>query len=270
MPDGHFPGINVSLTWLFRVRDKCRPRRKGFLRAGPAIDLSGQECSRLNPADDQREPADAAGSVISHIHAQLGHRLRQYYPEVVSIDPGSRLAAVLARLSIALDGAEAGRKIPEAFKDDLIALVPRLRRYAMSLTHDSGEADDLVQFTLLKAWEHREKFQAGTSLVAWLFTILRNGFINGRRKRRYEVADPSGFHAANLTEPAGQDHTVQLHEVQAAIERLEPPHREALMLVAIEGLPYEAAAAVLGCPPGTVKSRVSRARDRLIRELGAI
>lgn len=222
----------------------------------------------VNPADEQREPADASGSVISHVQAQLGERLRQYYSEVVEIEPSSRLGGVLARLSAALDAAEAARQVPGAFKDDLIDMVPRLRRYALSLAFDSSEADDLVQFTLLKAWEHRTRFQAGTSLVAWLFTILRNGFINGRRKLRYEVPDPNGLHAAALTEPAGQDHRMHLQAVQAALDRLEPPHREALMLVAVEGLAYEDAAAVLGCPPGTVKSRVSRARDRLTRALG--
>ena len=84
----------------------------------------------------------------------------------------------------------------DALGERLLVWLPRLRRYAMSLAYDSSEADDLVQLTLLKAWEHRERFQAGTSLVAWLFTILRNGFINGRRKRRYEVPDPNGLHAA--------------------------------------------------------------------------
>jgi RNA polymerase sigma-70 factor (ECF subfamily) len=120
----------------------------------------------VQPADKQREPADASGSMISQVHAQLGDQLRQYYSEVAEIDPGSRLGRVLGRLSAALDAAEAGRQVPGAFKDDLIDMVPRLRRYAMSLAHDSSEADDLVQLTLLKAWEHRERFQPGTSLVA--------------------------------------------------------------------------------------------------------
>jgi RNA polymerase sigma-70 factor (ECF subfamily) len=222
----------------------------------------------VQPANEKRDPADASDPVISYVHAQLGHRLRQYYSEVVAVDVGSRLAAVLDRLSAALDAAEAGGQVPDAFKDDLIALVPRLRRYALSLTFDGAEADDLVQFTLLKAWEHRERYEPGTRLVAWLFTILRNGFINGRRKRRLEIADPDGLHAATVSEPAAQDHALGLKEVQAAIDRLEPAYREALLLVAIDGLPYEAAAAVIGCPAGTVKSRVSRARDRLLRDLG--
>jgi RNA polymerase sigma-70 factor, ECF subfamily len=223
----------------------------------------------VQPADELQDPAATAGSNLSHVHANLGERLRQYYPEVASIDPDSPLGAVMQRLSKALDVADANRAVPHAFKDDLISLVPRLRRYALSLTFDGNEADDLVQFTLLKAWEHRAHFQPGTSLVAWLFTILRNTFINGRRKRSREVADPDGLYASTLSEPARQDHTLNLRDLQAAIDRLEPAHREALMLVAVDGLPYEAAATVIGCPTGTVKSRVSRARDRLVQELDA-
>lgn len=100
--------------------------------------------------------------------------------------------------------ADTRRALPNAFKDDLIGLVPRLRRYALSLTVDGNEADDLVQFTLLKAWEHRGRFEPGTSLVAWLFTILRNGFINGRRKRSREVPDPDGVHAAHPPNHTGR------------------------------------------------------------------
>ncbi|MCJ2089930.1 sigma-70 family RNA polymerase sigma factor [Methylobacterium sp. E-005] len=223
----------------------------------------------MRSAAERRSPATEAGSLHSHVQAQLGERLRQYYPEVAEVDPDSPLGAVLKRLSTALDAADANRPVPCAFRDDLIGLVPRLRRYALSLTFDGNEADDLVQFTLLKAWEHRGRFQPGTSLVAWLFTILRNTFINGRRKRSREVPDPDGTYASLLSEPARQDQTLNLRDLQAAIDRLEPTHREALMLVAVDGLPYEAAASVIGCPTGTVKSRVSRARDRLLHELGA-
>lgn len=223
----------------------------------------------MRPVDELPAGADGTGALHTFVHAELGQRLRQYYPEVAEIDPRSPLGAVLERLSIALDAGDANRHLPGAFKDDLISLVPRLRRYALSLTFDGNEADDLVQFTLLKAWEHRGRFQPGTSLVAWLFTILRNTFINGRRKRSRELPDPDGAYAAVLAEPARQDHALQLRDLQAAISRLDPAHREALVLVAVEGLSYEAAAVVIGCPAGTVKSRVSRARDRLLQDLGA-
>ncbi|MGY2047810.1 sigma-70 family RNA polymerase sigma factor [Methylobacterium sp. JK268] len=194
--------------------------------------------------------------------------LREYYPEVVHLDGESRLGRVVERLCAALDAAEAEHQVPAGFRGDLIGTVPRLRRYALSLTRHAAEADDLVQTTLLKAWEHRARFEPGTNLLAWLFTILRNGFVNGRRKHRLEVADPDGRHATDLAEPAGQDHRLAIRDLQAALDRLEPAFREALLLVAVEGLSYEAAAEVLGCPVGTVKSRVSRARSVMLRDLG--
>lgn len=223
----------------------------------------------MQQAVEEREAASATDDVLTFVNAQLGRRLREYYPQVVDIDPDSRLGRVLARLTEALNVPE-GSSIPAAFKDDLIGMVPRLRRYAMSLTHDAIEADDLVQLTLLKAWESRHRFEMGSNLVAWLFTILRNGHINGRRKYWREVADPDGAHAGTLSEPAAQEHTVDLRDLQQALDRLDAAHREALTLVAVEGLTYEAAAAIIGCPPGTVKSRVSRARDRLSHELGQV
>lgn len=208
------------------------------------------------------------GDLLTFVNVQLGQRLREYYPQVVEIEPDSRLGRVLGRLTEALGQARGG--VPAAFRDDLIGMVPRLRRYALSLTHDSIEADDLVQMTLLKAWEFRARFEPGSNLVAWLFTILRNGHINGRRKYWREIADPDGTHAGTLSEPAAQEHTIDLRDLQQALERLDVAHREALTLVAVEGLTYEAAAAIIGCPPGTVKSRVSRARDRLALDLGEV
>lgn len=212
--------------------------------------------------------APASDDVLTFVQEQLGRRLREYYPQVVEIEPDSRLGRVLGRLTEALRAPEPQQTVPTAFRDDLIGMVPRLRRYALSLTHDSVEADDLVQLTLLKAWEFRDRFATGTNFVAWLFTILRNGHINGRRKYWREVADPDGTHAGTLSEPASQQHRIDLKDLETALGRLDAAHREALTLVAVEGLTYEAAAAIIGCPPGTVKSRVSRARDRLSHDLG--
>lgn len=221
----------------------------------------------MQQAVEDRDPVAASDDLLTFVNAQLGRCLREYYPQVVEIDPDSRLGRVLVRLTQAL-GMASGETVPAAFKDDLIGMVARLRRYAMSLTHDPIEADDLVQMTLLKAWESRDRFEPGSNLVAWLFTILRNGHINGRRKYWREVADPDGAHAGTLSEPAAQEHTIDLRDLQQALDRLDAAHREALTLIAVEGLTYEAAAAIIGCPPGTVKSRVSRARDRLSQELG--
>ncbi|WP_246775664.1 sigma-70 family RNA polymerase sigma factor [Methylobacterium aquaticum] len=199
------------------------------------------------------------------IPSHLGGLLREHYPEIVALDAGSRLGEMLARLTRALAAAD---EVPAAFGRELLGAVPRLRRYALSLTQHGADADDMVQHTLLKAWEHRRQFVPGTSLSAWLFAILRNGFFNGRRKYRLEVADPDGAHAATLASAAEQEHRASLRDLQGALDRLEPAQREALLLVAVEGLSYEAAAGIIGCPAGTVKSRVSRARDRLGQDLG--
>ncbi|MGH1588629.1 sigma factor-like helix-turn-helix DNA-binding protein [Methylobacterium phyllosphaerae] len=125
-----------------------------------------------------------------------------------------------------------------------------------------------MQFTLLNAWEHRARFQPATSLIAHLCTIVRNGFINERRKRRLEVPDHSGLHAASLSQHAEQDHRLDLKDAQAAMNRLEPTHRDALMPVADDGLSNEATATAIGCPTGTVKSSICRARDRILRDPG--
>jgi len=217
--------------------------------------------------DELREQAGASDAALALMRSHLGHLLRQHYAEVADLDAGSRLGHVLARLTQALDAAAAGHEVPAGFKDAIIGAVPRLRRYAQSLTRHGADADDLVQHTLLKAWEHRRQFVPGSSLSAWLFAILRNGFFNGRRKHRLEVPDPDGAHAAGLASAADQEHKAGLRDLQAALDRLEPAHREALVLVAVEGMTYEAAAGVIGCPAGTVKSRVSRARDRLALDL---
>lgn len=218
--------------------------------------------------DELREPIAVSDDALSLMRSHLGALLRDTYPEIAAPAPGSRLGEVLVRLTRALDAAQVGRDVSAGFKAELIGAVPRLRRYAQSLTHHGADADDLVQHTLLKAWEHRHQFVPGTSLPAWLFTILRNGFFNGRRKHRLEVPDPDGAHAAGLANAAEQEHRASLRDLQAALDRLEPTHREALVLVAVEGMTYEAAAGVIGCPAGTVKSRVSRARAYLADLLG--
>lgn len=233
------------------------------LRSKHSID--GESHPVLHVAEPFRSPA-TDDAMISFTSAELGRDLRIYYPEVAWIDDDSRLAGALRRLSEALDAAETRSEL--GFAAELIAVVPHLRRYALSLSRNATESDDLVQFTLLKAWEHRTSYSPGTSLKSWLFTILRNGHLTGRLKYRREVPDPEGSYAAGLSSRADQEHRLDVQDVQQALDRLEPRQREALLLIAVEDLSYETAAARIGCPPGTVKSRVSRARDRLAVELG--
>lgn len=124
--------------------------------------------------------------------------------------------------------------------------MPEVRRFALSLTRDATGSEGLVQFTLLKAWEHRTRCQLGTSLKAWLFANPRNGHVNGhvngRAKNPREVPDPEGSHAAMLFSLADQEHRLDGRDVQQALDRLEPARREALLLVTIEDLTSEAAA----------------------------
>jgi RNA polymerase sigma-70 factor (ECF subfamily) len=153
------------------------------------------------------------------------------------------------------------------FHDQLAEQLPALRAFARSLARDATHADDLTQEALLKAWANRERFEQGTNLRAWLFTILRNGFYSDYRKRRREVADVEGEHARKLAGAPRQDHALALDDFMAALSRLQAEQREALVLVGALGLAYEEAADVCGVAAGTVKSRVSRARAALTEDL---
>jgi len=155
------------------------------------------------------------------------------------------------------------------WRDDVIAMIPALRAFAWSLSHNSSDADDLVQDTLIKAWTNRDKFEMGTNLRAWLFTILRNTYYTTVVRRRREVRDEDGVYAATLTSAANQDWSVAVSAMEAALKRLPDEHREALVLVGGAGLTYEEAAEVCGCALGTIKSRVNRARNRLLKLLDA-
>ncbi|MDO9429228.1 MAG: sigma-70 family RNA polymerase sigma factor [Methylobacterium sp.] len=189
-------------------------------------------------------------------------------PKTVDVDPDTRLGRVLLRLRAALLDAEAERQVTKAFGDELIALVPRLRRFARLRTGSEAEADDMVQATLMRAWEHRSQFRDGTNLVAWLFTILRNTHLNQCKRLRREVEDVDGAIAGRLSSAPDQEHRIALTELQAALDALPDEQRETLLLVTVDGLRHEDAAAILGCRVGTVRSRVNRARERLATALG--
>jgi RNA polymerase sigma-70 factor, ECF subfamily len=152
---------------------------------------------------------------------------------------------------------------PAVWRRSVLELLPSLRAFAWSLSRNPADADDLVQETLTKAWTYRERFADGTNLRAWLFTILRNTWYSTTVKRAREVADEDGKHAAGLTAEAAQDWSAELTALRAALNRLPPEHREAVVMVGAAGLSYEEAAAIAGCALGTIKSRVNRARNRL-------
>ncbi|KQP08239.1 RNA polymerase subunit sigma-24 [Methylobacterium sp. Leaf99] len=203
-----------------------------------------------------------------HVQDLIGRQLDGLIPRMDTVDADTRLGRALLRLRAALLDAEAERQVTKAFGDELIALVPRLRRFARMRTGNAAEADDMVQATLMRAWERRSQFQDGTNLVAWLFTILRNTHLNQRKRLRREVEDVDGAFAGALSSAPDQEHRVALFELQAALNDLPEEQRETLLLVTVDGLKHEEVAAVLGCQVGTVKSRVSRARERLAMALG--
>src|SRR5215216_6674885 len=158
--------------------------------------------------------------------------------------------------------------IEPALRDSLLAATPNLRAFAVSLTGSFDRADDLVQDTLLRALSHIDRFERGTNLNAWLFTILRNLFHSEYRKRKREVEDPDGSYAGHLASAPEQGAKLDLADLRVALTKLPPDQREALLLVGAAGLPYEDVAAIMDCAVGTVKSRVNRARLRLAQLLG--
>ena len=149
--------------------------------------------------------------------------------------------------------------------------IPRLRRYARSLRGEPDHAEDLVQECLLRAIEKIDTWQPGTNLRAWLFVILRNCHINEIRREQRIVSIEDAYLASGptLTVPGNQEARVALAEVRNAYLSLSEEHREVLRLVAIEGLQYKEASAILDVPLGTVRSRVSRARQALRQALDA-
>lgn len=148
------------------------------------------------------------------------------------------------------------------FHEQLTAVLPRLRIYALSLTRNRDSADDLVHDTVIKALAGRQSFQPGTNLAAWLFRIQRNEFISGLRRLRPTVPVDTTV-AESLSHPPHQDSGLIMREFLTAFSKLAPTQREALLLAVVEGLPYDVIAGHTGVSVGTVKSRISRARDRL-------
>lgn len=154
-----------------------------------------------------------------------------------------------------------------ALRRDLVAAVPSLRAFGISLCGDADRADDLVQETLVKAWSNLDSFQEGTNLRAWLFTILRNQFYSEMRKKKREVEDADGSLQASLSVPPAQQGHMDMVDFRRALSQLPDDQREALILVGASGFAYEEAAEICGVAVGTIKSRVSRARLKLVEML---
>ena len=155
----------------------------------------------------------------------------------------------------------------DSFSDGLTAVAPHLRAFAISLCGSHDIADDLVQDTLLRAWKSQDSLKDPRALKPWMFTILRNLFIEHRRRRRFEVEDVDGIMAAKQSASPSQLQRLHFDDVQNALKTLKPEFREVLVLVGAEGLSYEDAAQIADVEVGTIKSRLNRARAQLVRAL---
>jgi RNA polymerase sigma-70 factor (ECF subfamily) len=146
---------------------------------------------------------------------------------------------------------------------DLVSQIPELRAFAISLCRSTDQSEDLVQDTLLSAWAHRDDFKEGTNLGAWLTTILRNRFVNIYRKQRLHREVMGSGQLEGATSVPNQDGWAISTDLGNALAQLPVHQRQAVLLVGADGLSLAEAAAICKCEVGTVKSRVSRARERL-------
>ena len=153
--------------------------------------------------------------------------------------------------------------------DAMLGAVPQLRAFAMKLCRNVDQADDLVQETIARGCKNIALFEPGTNMVAWLTTILRNHFLSECRRASYRLADAIEDHADTLTAPATQLRSVETSELRAALQELPESERVALVMVLGAEYQYEEVAQAFGCPTGTVKSRVSRARRKILSRLAA-
>jgi RNA polymerase sigma-70 factor (ECF subfamily) len=150
-----------------------------------------------------------------------------------------------------------------SLREAMLAAVPRLRAFAVSLCGNVDRANDLVQDALVRALANIDSFRPGTNLNAWLFTILRNHFRSEYRKRRREVEDADGGYADTLKSQPDQIGRIEFGELKRALSQLPDDQREALLLVGASGFSYEESAEICGCAVGTIKSRINRGRSRL-------
>jgi len=225
--------------------------------------MTGRE---RGPKNKPKHVAERSALLPREVQDRLGQQLVAAYGNLAAVELPPQLKKLVAQLGEALTAA--GGPLAPEFRDAMLEALPNLRAYAISLTGNPDRTDDCVQNAILKALKSRERFEAGTNMQAWLFTILRNSVFSEHRKWRREVQDTDGAYAAQLVSAPDQNVKLDLQDVQAALAMLRSEQREALVLVALEGLAYDQVAEITGVAIGTVKSRVSRARQRLAELMG--
>lgn len=151
----------------------------------------------------------------------------------------------------------------------MLALLPRLRRFAAGLARDPADGDDLCQATVIRALEKRASWQPGTRLDSWMMRMMRNIWIDEARARTRRgetfVAEDAGLSVGGS---GGQEEAVALSVIDRGLRTLPNEQREAVLLVMVEGYSYKEAAEIVGCPVGTLNSRLVRGRDALLAWLG--
>lgn len=153
----------------------------------------------------------------------------------------------------------------------MLALLPRLRRFATGLARDAADADDLCQLTIERALRSREQWLPGSRLDSWMYRIMRNIWVDETRARTRRgktfVDEELGL---EVGVDGGQQAWLELNDVDRALSRLPDEQREAVLLVMVEGWSYKEAAEIVGCPVGTLNSRLVRGRDALLALLGEV
>lgn len=161
------------------------------------------------------------------------------------------------------------RTLTQEFQQGVLALLPRLRRFAAGLARDPADADDLCQLTIERALRSREQWLPGSRLDSWMYRIMRNIWIDETRARtRRGKTFVDADHGLGVGADGGQEALLTLSDVDRALAKLPDEQREAVLLVMVEGYAYKEAAEIVGCPVGTLNSRLVRGRDALLALLG--
>jgi RNA polymerase sigma-70 factor, ECF subfamily len=237
---------------------KMRIRTSMPVRKGSERRTYGCACGHSETIDTALPPQRAASTTVF---------LRDQRPSMkMTAAPLARPEPTATLSTIPSANGRPDASLPSV-RDAMLAAVPNLRAFAISLSRNADCADDLVQETLLRALRHIDSFQPGTNMSAWLFTILRNLFRSQYRYRRREVEDTDGRYVDSLRSPPEQHSRLEFEEFRVALAKLPPGQREALLLVGASGFNYAEAAAICETAVGTIKSRVNRARTRLLELL---
>jgi RNA polymerase sigma-70 factor (ECF subfamily) len=191
--------------------------------------------------------------------------------QITGLDALEATAKRVGRIASARVGADLPKPVPDDqyLREEILALIPRLERFARALTHDLVSADDLVQDCLARALEKIHMWEPGTDLRAWLFTILYRQHISHRRRdaRRREGVELQESDAS-LMLPPNQTARLELRDLERGLAKLPEEQRSVILLVGLEGMDYAEAAAAVNAPLGTVRSRIARGRESLRKATG--